>query len=387
MQTLASSPEHPTVRTILLVEDNPGDAVLVREALGESLAEAGVRWARTFEDGLVQLEGADVVLLDLSLPDSHGADTVRRWRYRAPDLPVVVLTGWDDDGVADEALASGAQDFLPKRHLEAELLRRVLVHACRRHALLRSLERSRDELATAVAVRDEVLATATHELRSPLTVLRGVADVLGERGDDLDVGRRAELLAMVARHASRLEELVDDLIELSRHQAAGAPPDPRLVPLAPVVWRAVGDAVEDGDAVDVQVPDVEWLTDPGWLRRILVNLVSNAVKYGAAPIVVSAVVQDDRLLLKVRDHGHGVPADVLPVLFDPFTRGSATSDLPGSGLGLAIVARLAETLGGAVTYEPALGGGASFVLDLPRLVGTGTSETTSSPSRDLAGTP
>lgn len=335
METLSPSPEHPVLRTILLVEDNPGDAVLVREALSESLPRAD--------------------------------DTVRSWRHRAPDLPVVVLTGRDDDGTARDALISGAQDFLPKGHLDGELLRRVLVHACRRHALLRSLERSRDELAHAVAVRDEVLATATHELRSPLAVLRGVASVVGERGETLAAGRRAELLEMVGRQTSRLEELVDDLLELSRHQAAGAKPQALFTQLAPIVHRAVGDAVQDAGQVEARVPDVDWYTDPGWLRRILVNLISNAVKYGAAPIVVSGAVEDGQLLVTVRDHGEGVPEDVLPVLFEPFTRGSKTSTRPGSGLGLAIVARLAEGLGGTVTYEPAIDGGARFILGLPRV--------------------
>lgn len=355
------------LRTVLLVEDNPGDALIVRELLDRAETPTTLRWAERLDDGLAVAIGADVVLLDLGLPDSSGIDTVRRWRDQAPDLPVVVLTGTDDEDVAHQAIHEGAQDFLAKSAVTDSSLRRVMDHAYERHAILRRLEHHRDELAQAVAVRDEVLATATHELRSPLGVLRGVAALLGERGEVLDPGRRRDLLEVVARQTARLEELVGDLIELARHQAGGAPPEPVHLRIGPLVDRAVEDVFDDPSAVERRIGDIAWETDGGWLRRILVNLLSNAAKYGRAPVVVSAEVQADHLILTVGDRGDGVPDDLLPTLFDPFTRATSVASLPGSGLGLAIVARLAAGLGGSVTYAPPADGGARFVLRLPRL--------------------
>ena len=135
---------------VLLVEDNPGDARLVREALREPAGGSSfhvVSHAR-LADGLARLasEGFDVVLLDLSLPDSSGLDTFRRLRDAAPGVPVLILTGLDDETVGTAAVSEGAQDYVLKRYLSTDILPRAILYALSRRALTGQLEERMREL-------------------------------------------------------------------------------------------------------------------------------------------------------------------------------------------------------------------------------------------------
>lgn len=124
---------------VLLVEDNPGDARLIREALRETKGvDFSLEVADTLAAGLerVAASDADIVLLDLSLPDAFGLDTYRRAHFDAPHLPIIVLTGNEDEALAVSAVNEGAQDFLSKRKLDGEVLVRSIRYAIERHRLL-----------------------------------------------------------------------------------------------------------------------------------------------------------------------------------------------------------------------------------------------------------
>jgi two-component system cell cycle response regulator len=134
---------------VLLLEDNPADARLIREALG-SRQRRGIELetADRLEDGLIVLstEDVDVALIDLTLPDSSGLETVRAVREAEPDLPIVVLTGLDDERVGLEAVRAGAQDYLVKGQVNDRSLERALLYARQRGAKLQELERANEEL-------------------------------------------------------------------------------------------------------------------------------------------------------------------------------------------------------------------------------------------------
>ncbi|HLH21734.1 MAG TPA: ATP-binding protein [Chloroflexota bacterium] len=141
---------------VLLVEDNPGDARLIREMLNDvPAARLRLRQADRLATGLEQLDGADVVLLDLSLPDSQGLETFRRLRDRAPEMPIVVLTGLDDETVAMRAVQEGAQDYLPKGQVDGQVLVRSMRYAIERKRAEEERERLllREQAARAEAER------------------------------------------------------------------------------------------------------------------------------------------------------------------------------------------------------------------------------------------
>jgi two-component system OmpR family sensor kinase len=223
------------------------------------------------------------------------------------------------------------------------------------NAMLASLERSRD-------LERRFLADASHELRTPLTALRGNVAYLTRHGPT------AEVLDDLERDAERLARLADDLLALSREEAAVAPRDEvRLDLLAK-------DAVRDDALVDVAAPDpVTVQGDAAALQRALGNLVQNAHVHGpAGGRVVVAVEEADRVVrLSVTDEGQGLRLEEAKLAFERFWRRSP--DRPGSGLGLAIVRATAERHGGRAYVE-----GARFTIELPALRNLSSSGATKS---------
>jgi DNA-binding response OmpR family regulator len=149
--------------TALLIEDNPGDAALIRHALadpdaGGSPAEFHLVCMDRLASGLMRLddEGVDVVLLDLSLPDSQGLESVSQVRARSPHVPIVVLTGLDDEAMGLKAVREGAQDYLNKGNLDGALLKRAMLYAIERRRFSEERERLYRELQEAM-VRIKVL--------------------------------------------------------------------------------------------------------------------------------------------------------------------------------------------------------------------------------------
>src|SRR5262245_40736290 len=132
---MSSSPSHKGKIRVLLIDDDPQDAELVKEYLSENPSLAPLEWCERLKEGMRRCQRAlfDVVLLDLHLPDSHGIETFHRFRAAVPDVPVVVMTGLDDEERALEAVQHGAQDYLPKSRTNAAALARVLRYAVERH--------------------------------------------------------------------------------------------------------------------------------------------------------------------------------------------------------------------------------------------------------------
>ncbi len=137
--------------SVLLIEDNPDDAVLIRRYLSAAMkVPPVVNHVALLTHGLERLKGGgfDVVLLDLSLPDGQGLGTFEKVHTRAPDVPIILLTGYDDDELAGEAVRKGAQDYLVKGQVNGSLLGRSIRYAISRQKLLVELERSLKEIKT-----------------------------------------------------------------------------------------------------------------------------------------------------------------------------------------------------------------------------------------------
>src|SRR3954469_23853562 len=178
---------------VLLVEDSAADVDLIREALEDAALDPVLdgpalrleqvdRLAAALER--LKLGDIDIVLLDLSLPDSHGFDTFVRLERAAPRTPIVVLSGLDDEAMAIRAVREGAQDYLVKGQVEGKTLTRSIRYAIeRKHAQNEQarLVRARAEAEASLRVRDETLAAISHDLRTPLTSIRALAQLLQRR--------------------------------------------------------------------------------------------------------------------------------------------------------------------------------------------------------------
>ena len=212
----------------------------------------------------------------------------------------------------------------------------------------------------------EYLSLVSHELKSPIAVIMGLADTLSERRDSLTEEQIDDCLARISRQGDRLTRLVADLHDLSQVESGSFRVSPEPLCLASVAERALdGVPAPPGKSVAVDVPEtVRVLADPSRLEQILVNLLTNAYRYGGRVIRLEARGAPAGVLVTVADDGEGVPDQLVPTLFERFTRGAGADGVNGSGLGLAIARALVESLGGRMSYEHGKPAGARFSFDL-----------------------
>jgi signal transduction histidine kinase len=220
-------------------------------------------------------------------------------------------------------------------------------------------------LAAASRSKDEFLASVSHELRTPLTVISGFVESLERmHGDQRGVG---DLLDPIQRNVRRLDGLVSDLLTLASLDAGAVTPLRANVELSPLLRSAPRElaGLADDEVVLSVPPSLRVEVDPRHLERVMTNLLVNAVRHGEPPVVVEAWAADDGTVgFSVRDHGAGIPPEVVEQVFERFARGPRAEATAGTGLGLAIVQELVEINGGSVDYEAA-DPGARFVVRLP----------------------
>ena len=321
---------------ILLVEDDPSDALIVESMLKEVRKDDQLSRATTLAEAermLSECRMVDVVLLDLTLPDSLGVETVAAVHAASPDVPIVVLTGTDDDELGLACVEAGAQDYVAKAALRPELLDRVILYTLARvrdAALRRELER---ELLDARSREQRRIAHDLHDglgqsLAGIALLVRALAAKLEARGVP-----EVEL-------ATKLSELVRETIAESRSLARMLDPvtdeEGGLLAALEDLVRGLSrlfDVPIDLKRSAVRAVDRERAVH---LYRIAQEAITNAVKHGEpSRITVGLAEQDGRIVLTVEDDGNGLP--------DPIER---------RGLGLRIMEHRARTIGGALTLEP-----------------------------------
>jgi signal transduction histidine kinase len=223
-----------------------------------------------------------------------------------------------------------------------------------------ALERA-DELKT------NFVSLAAHELRTPVASIHGFVQTLNRLGDRLDATRQEELLQALEKQTERMSALVEQLLDLSRLDAEAVDIVPARFRVAARVDELTRISAGPETTVDIEIPaELELEADPTAFDRIVGNLITNAVRYGEPPVVVRAQQNDRHFRLIVEDHGHGVPSEFVPELFERFRRSPRSRELiQGTGLGLAIARSFARAHGGDLLYEDAAPHGARFQLVLP----------------------
>jgi signal transduction histidine kinase len=235
--------------------------------------------------------------------------------------------------------------------------------------------KAREALIRADELKTQFVALAAHELRAPVTSIRGFAETIQHRRHELSEEQVEKLQETLYAQIRRTSDLVEQLLDLTRLDAEVIAVQPKPVEVRPRLEDVVRTAA-GGRARDVVIEADESLravVDPTVLERIVSNLVVNALRYGEAPVTVSAVQSDRHFRVVVQDSGPGVPPEFVPRLFERFTRSPELQrQKGGSGLGLAIARSYAHAHGGQLLYEPGQPRGARFELVVPTERGDAT---------------
>jgi signal transduction histidine kinase len=216
------------------------------------------------------------------------------------------------------------------------------------------------------ALRD-IVAVASHDLGSPITVVAGYANLLRTGWDSTSEDEKLRFVEVIERQANNLMRLAEDLLTVSRIEAGALDTQKHVIELGNAVAAAMQPFFDRVSEISIRVPpELRIEADPNHVERILVNYIGNAIKYGSPPIEIVATRGDGWVEIRVRDYGEGVPSEFVPRLFARFARAEGTTmAAPGTGLGLSIVRGLALANGGDAWYEPNAPRGSCFAVRLP----------------------
>jgi signal transduction histidine kinase len=362
---------------VLLIEDNPGDADFVRLRLGESNSGLQVTHADRLATGLaaLALDPPAVVLLDLNLPDSRGAETFRNVLKKAPGVPIVILSGQDDEELAANAIHQGVQEYLVKGTFDVKQLEHAVRYAIGRQALLTALDLNRKQQ---LQYKDQFLSHVSHELRTPLTcahqfvtiVLDGLAGpITSEQRDHLETA----LLSV-----NQLRAMIGGLLDATRAESGKIHIDPCCLAIGDVVQQAAammqGIAKARQVSLEVSVDSGILLVsaDPERILQVLINLIDNATKFtppdGSVRVKAGLFEADPGFIcISVADSGRGIRPEAKALIFERLYQESdgIENNRKGLGLGLYIAEELVRLHGGRIWAESQEGYGSTFSFTLP----------------------
>ena len=372
--------EAGTDAKVLIIEDNPGDARLTRELLidagwpNDAIAEAG-----TLAEACQRLarEGADVVLLDLSLPDANDLKGLMALQQMQPTIPIVVLSGLNDEMHALAAVQQGAQDYLVKTNITVDAMRRAVHYAIERKRLTHSLLEAKVNAEQASRAKSEFLANMSHELRTPLNAIIGFAEVLqGQSKGELGHPSYVDYVRDIHESGKHLLAVINSILDVAKVEAGHMElvEEPVELPavIAGVTRLLRNEAAQAQVELECDLPEAlpAIYADRRLLRQIFSNLLSNAIKFsreGGRVVVTAEVLSSGEIVGRVEDNGIGIAPEQLEFITQPFVQAQSTftRSYQGTGLGLSIVKSFAELHGGRLDIASVHGEGTTVSITLP----------------------
>jgi signal transduction histidine kinase len=402
-------PPEPLPLRLILVEDSEHDALAFRRAFQKSQTPCQIVVCSRAEEALAQLQAGttsfDLVVTDHNLPGMSGLELCHELLNRQFPLPLVLLTGAGTERLAVEALKTGVDDYLIKDPDQGylELLPVVLPEVVRRHADRLARRRAEEALrqhAAELQARNEELNafahTVAHDLKSPLGLIIGFAELLAMDHATMSTNQVEEYLQFIARSGHKMNNIIKELLLL----ASARQQEVKLQPLdmASIVAEAqlrLADQIAETQAEIILLDAPAWPVALGygpWVEEVWVNYLSNGLKYGGQPprLELGATIEQSSSEISparpgegkisevfpsvsiplvrfwVRDNGPGLSPEEQSRLFTPFARLDQL-EVKGHGLGLSIVRRIVEKLGGQVGVESegTPGRGSIFSFTLP----------------------
>ena len=393
---------------ILVVDDDEVDRMAVSCALTKAGIQMELSEVGNANDAfsLLSTTAYDCVFLDYRLLVQYGLTLIQQLCSSKIKVPLVVLTGQEDEQTAVQLLKAGATDYLYKSRISPENLAQILRSAIRvyraeiqvalakdqlresHEQLIRKnqeLERQQQQLqmqnfklSEASLLKSHFLATMSHELRTPMNAIIGFSQILLRPKFGQLTHQQADMVERILNNGKHLLMLLNEVLDFSKLEAGRLDLKAEIFDVSKVINLAVNEMRSLADAknlsllVQTDLQNTSVFNDPVRVKQILINLLSNAIKFTDSGEVWVEVKElpENQVVIMVRDTGIGIAPRDFKRIFEAFRQvdQSLTRKYPGTGLGLAIIDSLVRMMGGKIFLESKLGVGSIFKIELPRQI-------------------
>ena len=414
--------------SILLVDDDRVDRLSVKRALQKARLQAELIEAENGKEAIAKLrtkkydlaniaeaqyfaldsglttEMFDLILLDYLLPDIDGLHLIAEIKALELNLPIIVLTGQGDEEIAVEMMKAGAADYLAKSKIDPQNLATAIDSAIRifkaeqavelanlrlraSNELLvlknQELEKQQQQIKSqniklqeAYNLKSEFLATMSHELRTPMNAIMGFSQLLMRQYPDPLTSQQKNLVQRIFHNSKSLLDMINEMLDFSKIEAGKLNLNPQrfdlnyLINLTVEEIRSLALQKELTLEAQVNLQDCFIVQDSHFVKRILINLISNAIKFTeSGKLIIKAwAIDNNKVAIAISDTGIGIAAEDRDKIWQAFRQGdqSFTRQHSGTGLGLAITRSLVKMMGGKIFLQSELGKGSTFTIEIPR---------------------
>lgn len=384
------------VPSILIVDDDTALLQALPQALHLRFEAIHVDTVDSAQGAIQQIQAHtyDAIVSDIKMPGMDGLALLTKIQEICPETPTLLITGHGEHDLAIQALRGGAYDFIQKpidRDYFVAALRRAIQtyqlrqqvqqqqRALENHAQLleKQVQERTRELVAANVAKDEFLSMASHELKTPLSSLKGMTQLLRRRLERANSPEVANLTHM-ERSIRRMEILLQDLLSTALHETGRLTYYRQQSNLVDIAQHAIQEYTAGANPpptiqMNLTEEACEVYVDVDRISQVFINLLSNAHKYSprGAPIIVTLHMSGEECIFAVRDMGIGIPSKELPNIFERFYRVPdvevQTGSSVGLGLGLHISQKIVASHGGRIEVTSNPGEGSTFSVVLPRL--------------------
>ena len=392
---------------VLLVDDDEEDYIITRDILSEiSNRKYKLDWVSNLIDAekAISRKEHHVYLIDYRLGPDDGLELIRLSVDKGMDAPMILLTGQGDLAIDELAMQAGAADYLVKGTIVPYQLERSIRYSINDYNLIREikqlnqdleqrveertheleeaivkLDESRNELVEALEKEKELnemksrfVTMASHEFRTPLSTILSSTSLL-DKYTDQDIDKRKKHIGRIKSSVKNLVEILESFLSLSKLEEGRIETNPVYFDLDKFTEELVEDistiAIEGQQIVFNYEGDTNIFLDKQILHNVLINLISNAIKYSPANknIYFETRVDSDEIIFEIRDEGIGIPEEEQKHLFERFFRARNAINVQGTGLGLHIVKKYVDLLGGEISFKSSTETGTVFKINIPRI--------------------
>jgi two-component system sensor histidine kinase/response regulator len=370
---------------ILLVEDNPGDAMLLEELLLDNKRfKFKMDVADTLQTAIKMVEEIryDIILLDLGLPDSNGLDALQVINKKVNNIPILVITGLDDDKTGNEAIKMGAQSYIVKGLYNSRLITDSIIHAVERNNNLIKIRKAEEELTLyneelnkANKEKERLIALLSHDLRGPIKTLVALLELLNEEYDEMEKSMQREIIQKSIKTGENTVNLLETLLEWARLKAGKIQIHPKITEVHKFVNSSIESALDMASQKEVEIinntPEgLHFYADTNMIATVVRNLLGNSIKFSHRRSTISIEAKktnNESIAIEIKDEGKGIKEEDRLKIFD-ITEGFTTlgtENEKGSGFGMILCKELIEENNGKLFIESEYGKGTSVSFILP----------------------